>query len=112
VAEKEMLKGGFSPAQRSHSVGEDSITRTHKTARAGPVRFSLSFPGKDARLRLTLIAPNGQKYEETVTSSVVIEAVDAPAGEWTYSVTALEVPYPRFPFGVSIGEGSGAPGPG
>jgi hypothetical protein len=112
VAEKEMLKGGFSPAQRSHSVGEDSITRTHKVARAGPVRFSLSFPGKDARLRLTLIAPNGQKYEETVTSSVVIEAVDAPAGEWTYSVTALEVPYPKFPFGVSIGEGSGAPGPG
>jgi hypothetical protein len=29
---------------------------------------------------------------------------DAAAGEWTYTVTALKLPYPNFPFTVRIGE--------
>jgi hypothetical protein len=103
-----MLKGGFSPAKKSrinHMAGNASITRTYVSPASAPLRFALTFTGADARLRLTLTAPNGQKYTNEVESTLVVEATGAPPGEWSYTVEAVKVPYENFPFGVSIGKG-------
>ena len=73
--------------------------------------FSLSFSGEGAHLKLTLVAPNHQVYEKETRGTLVVEASGAPAGDWQYTVTALQVPYENFPFSVSVGEGSSPPGP-
>jgi hypothetical protein len=39
-----------------------------------------------------------------VGATLVVEATGAPAGEWSYTVTALSVPFDNFPFSVSVGE--------
>ncbi len=107
VADKVMLSGGFSATKRSldaHSAGNPIVARTYTTTKAGPVRFALTFASERARLRFTLAAPNGQKFEKEATSTLVVEATGASAGEWTYTVTALDVPFENFPYGVSVGE--------
>jgi hypothetical protein len=108
-ADATMLKGGFSPVKQgqiNHMAGNASITRIYNHAGSGPIRFALIFTGADARLKLTLVAPNGQKYEKVVESTLIVEATGAPPGEWTYAVEAVKVPYENFPFGVSIGKGT------
>jgi hypothetical protein len=60
--DKPLLSGGFSPAKRtqlSHSAGNPSVPGTHRTTRPGPLRFALTVAGAGARLRFTLVAPNG-----------------------------------------------------
>ena len=32
------------------------------------------------------------------------EIPNAPAGDWQYTVTALELPYANFPFTLTVGE--------
>jgi hypothetical protein len=107
IADQTMLSGGFSPKTvglESHSSGQPSVTRTHQATKAGPLRFALTFANEGARLKLTLVAPTGQVYEKEAESTLIVEAEDAPAGEWRYTVTALKVPYENFPYRVSIGE--------
>jgi hypothetical protein len=107
-ADETMLKGGFSPAKQNqinHMAGNASITRAYTNPGSGPLRFALIFTGADARLRLTLVAPTGQRYTKEVESTLVVEASGAPPGEWSYTVEAVKVPYENFPFGVSIGKG-------
>ncbi len=107
VADKTMLSGGFSPARRSlisHSSGQPSVTRTYQSPSGAPLRFALSFSGGEARLKLTLVAPTGQVYEKEARATLVVEAEGAPAGEWRYTVTAIQVPYENFPFSISVGE--------
>jgi hypothetical protein len=104
---KTMVSGGFSPAKRSlisHSSGNPSVTQTYRNERPGRLQFALSFANQGARLRFTLIAPTGQKFEKEVESTLVVEVPDAPAGPWQYTVTALQVPYENFPFSVNVGE--------
>jgi hypothetical protein len=104
-----MLSGDFSPVKRSqisHSSGPDSVTRTYKSPRPGPLRFALTFAGRGARLRLTLVAPGKQRYEKEFERTAIVEATGAPAGEWNYTVTSIRVPYDKYPFSVNVGEGS------
>jgi F0F1-type ATP synthase epsilon subunit len=109
LAQESMLSGGFSPVKQSqinHGAGNASVTKAYTSADSGPLRFALTFNGRGANLRLTLIAPNGQKYAKEVDSTILVEATGAPAGEWTYTVEALKVPYENFPYNVSIGKGA------
>ena len=111
-ADETMLSGGFSPAKKNqinHMAGNASISESYTSTGPGPLRFALIFAGADARLRLTIVAPGGQKYSEVVESTLVVEATGAPAGEWTYTVEAVKVPYENFPFGVSVGESDATP---
>lgn len=113
LAQQSMLSGGFSPVKQSqlnHGAGHASVTKVYKSSDAGPLRFALTFSGSGAKLRLTLIAPNGQKYANEVDSTLLVEATGAPAGTWTYTVEALKVPYENFPYNVSIGKGSAGSG--
>ncbi|MGE3819050.1 MAG: hypothetical protein AB7I30_06405, partial [Isosphaeraceae bacterium] len=107
AAEKSMLSGGFPPTKRSlvsHSAGAPSVTRTYQAEKEGAVRFALTFPGGGARLKLTLIAPTGQTFEKETDVPLIVEAEDAPAGEWNYTITALKVPFENFPYSLSVGE--------
>ena len=113
VADATMISGGFSPVKRSvdsHSSGNASLTRSYRSPKAGPLRFSLSFSGQGARLKLKLVAPNHQEWEKETRGNLAVEATGAPAGEWQYTVTAVQVPYENFPFSVSVGEGASSPG--
>jgi hypothetical protein len=104
---KTMTSGGFSPAKRSlmgHTAGDPTVTQVYRTERHGRLQFALTFASQDARLRFTLLAPTGQKFEKEVTSTLVVEVPDAPAGAWQYTVTALKIPYENFPFSINIGE--------
>jgi hypothetical protein len=108
IADETMLSGGFSPVKRSqisHAAGQPSATQVYRSESADPLRFALTFSGEGARLRFTLIAPNGRSYSKEVDSTIVIQATGAPAGEWSYTVEMIKVPYENFPFSVSIGKG-------
>jgi hypothetical protein len=101
-----MLKGGFSP-QKSNlfsATGSSSVSNTYISKKAGKLRFILGFQEQGARLKLTVTGPSGVAREAEGTSTVVIE-VDCREGErWTYTVTALSVPFPDFPFTLTVGE--------
>jgi hypothetical protein len=104
---KTMTSGGFSPAKRSlisHRAGDPSVTQVYRNDHPGRLQFALTFANQGARLRFTLVAPTGQKFEKDVESTLVVEVPDAPAGAWQYTVTALQVPYENFPFSVNVGE--------
>jgi hypothetical protein len=108
LSDKTMLAGGFSPVKRSqinHVAGQPSATRIYQSDSADPLRFALSFTDEGARLRLTLVAPGGQKYSKEVDGTIVVQATGAPMGEWSYTVEMIKVPYENFPFSVSVGRG-------
>jgi hypothetical protein len=100
-------EGGFAPLRAnllSTVKNNPSLTRTFHNAKAGPLRIALGFRNEGARLKLQIIAPDGKRFTWEGTSTVILEVPAAPAGEWTYTVTALELPYENFPFPVTIGE--------
>ena len=114
LAQETMLSGGFSPVKQSqvnHAAGMDSITKKYQSASGDPLRFSLNFGGGGAMLRLTLVAPGGEKRDFETDETILVEATGAPAGEWLYTVTAVKVPYANFAYSVSIGRQS-SPAPG
>ncbi len=106
--QKTMLSGGFSPVKQgqvNHALGMDSITKKYLSTSGDPLRFSLNFGGGGAILRLTLVAPGGQKFEKETDETLLVEATGAPAGEWLYTVTSVKVPYKNFAYSVGIGRG-------
>ena len=109
IAQETMLSGGFSPVKQgqvNHAVGMDSITKKYVSKSGDPLRFSLNFGGSGASLRLTLIAPGGEKFEKATDETLLVEATGAPAGDWLYTVTAVKIPYENFAYSVSIGKGA------
>ncbi len=111
VALETMLSAGFSPvkqSQNAHRAGHPTVTRVYDSPGDGPLRFGLTVGGAGAKLRFTLVAPTGAKYENEIESTILVQATGAPAGKWTYTVEALKVPYENFPYNVSIGKGESA----
>lgn len=111
LAQEKMLSGGFSPVRQgqvNHAMGMDSITKKYQSTSGDPLRFSLNFGGNGAILRLTLVAPGGQKYEQDADQTLVVQASGAPAGEWLYTVAAVKIPYKNFAYSISIGKGTTA----
>ena len=107
-----MLSGGFPPSGRnvqSHSMGQPSVTRAYQPKKPGPLRFALTFSGQGAAMKFTLMAPNGQTFEQETNGTMIVEATGAPLGEWRYTVTAVRVPYENFPYSVSVGESLARP---
>jgi hypothetical protein len=102
-----MITGGFSPGasrRLATSPDEPKVTQTYTHTKAGPLRFALGFANQGAKLRLTLVAPDGRTIEKEGSATFTIEVANAPAGEWRYTVTALHVPFPNFPFTLTVGE--------
>ena len=104
-ANKIMVQGGFSPREQSligASAENPSVTKTYRNAKAGALRFVLGFqPG--ARFRLVVTGPSGQKAEKEGASTFTIDVPGAPVGDWSYTITALKLPYANFPFTLTVG---------
>ncbi len=102
-----MVRGGFSPVEGNlltASPGEQSVSQVYHADKPGDLRFVLAFQGPGARLRLTVTGPDGRRLEETGRSTITLSAPDAPAGDWKYTVTAVEIPYRNFPFSMTVGQ--------
>lgn len=101
-----MVKGGFSP-QKSNLLsasGKSEMSHVYKSKKAGKVRFMLGFQEGGARLKLTVVSPDGKQTEKEGTSNIVIEQSSSKEGDWHYTVTALSVSAPNFPFTLTVGE--------
>jgi hypothetical protein len=102
-----LTEGGFAP-QRSNLLStakeNPSVTKTFRNEKAGPLRLALGFRDEGARLRLQLRSPEGKTFTWEGTSTVMLDVPQASAGEWSYTITALHLPYENFPFLVTIGE--------
>jgi hypothetical protein len=104
---KTMVQGGFSPAERnllSASSGMKPVKRTYECENRGPLQFVLGFEGEGARLRLTVVGPDGERFEKTATETLTIDVDDAAAGTWQYTVTPVTIPHENFAFTLTIGE--------
>lgn len=57
-------------------------------------------------LQLTVYDPSGNIYSVTESSSppIILNIPSASAGTWSYTVTALDVPYNNYPYFVDFGE--------
>lgn len=100
-------EGGFA-TQRSNLLStpknNPSVTKSFQINKAGPLRLALGFRDEGARLKLQLRSPNGRSFSWEGCSTVVLDVPHAVAGEWTYTITALHLPYENFPFLVTVGE--------
>jgi len=102
-----MSEGGFSPAKSnllSTPKDNPSISKTFKLNRPGDLVFALGFRNEGATLSMHVRSPDGKNYTWEGTSTVVLEVPHAIAGDWTYTVTAKQLPYENFPFNVTVGE--------
>lgn len=101
---RELVQGGFSPRKQnllSASSESPTVTNTYRHNTSGGLRFVLAFSG--ARLRIDVNGPDNRRETRSGTSDLVIEIPDAPTGEWSYTITAEQVPYENFPFSLTIG---------
>jgi hypothetical protein len=102
-----MLAGGFSPRKQSllsASTESSSVTQSHRNRTTGRLQFVLGFEPRGARLRLKVVGPDGKVLEKEGTSTFTLTIDKPQVGDWTYSVTALQVPYENFPFTLTVGE--------
>ncbi len=105
-ARKTMISGGFSPQKQnllSASADTQAVTQTYANSRRRRLRFALSFSNQGAVLGLTVRGPDGKTYEQDGPSTFAIDVPDAAPGDWSYTVTARKVPYPNFPFTMTVG---------
>ncbi len=103
----ELIKGGFSPQKQnllSASADNPRVSYTYRATKAGKIRFVLGFDDRGARLKMTVVSPAGDKTEEEGTKTFHIDAFNPGPGEWRYTVEALRVPFPDFPFTVTVAE--------
>ncbi len=105
-----MIRGGFSPKERSLlSASADSrpVVQEYHLSRAGPLQFVLGFEPRGARLRLGVVGPDGARYEQEGVETFRIEVPNAMPGTWRCTVTPLVIPFPNYPFTLTVGEKSG-----
>ena len=104
---RSMVRGGFSPAKNtlfSASAGAAQASSVYHAVKAGDLQFVLGFENLGARLKLSVVGPDGTPHEQEGTSTFTIDVPNAAAGDWKYTVTALHVPNDNFPFTVTVGE--------
>lgn len=67
------------------------------------VIITLGFGG--SRFRVSVYRPDGSLYTEleSESSPIVIEIPNVEPGEWTFGVTAVDVPYDNYPFVIVVG---------
>ena len=105
-AQKTMIAGGFSPQKQnllSASPEAPSVTQSYLNTKRGRLQFALSFANQGASLELTVHGPDGKARSQEGTSSFTIDVPDAAPGTWLSTVTARRVPYPNFPFTLTVG---------
>lgn len=103
-----LVRGGFSPVDRSLlSASRDarSTVGSYRCEGAEELQFVLGFEDRGARLQLEVADPAGRTVaSKTGTRTLTVAVPRASAGQWRYTVTALDVPYENFPYTLTIGE--------
>ena len=105
-----MVRGGFSPKERnllSASTGSRPVSQDYECRRPGPLQFVLGFAPQGARLRLEVTGPGGVELQQEGASTFHIDVPDAQPGTWCSTITPVDVPFPNFPFTLTIGEKRG-----
>ncbi len=105
--QRTMIQGGFSPVERnllSASSGNQARTGVYQCRGTRSLQFALVFADRGARLRLTVVGPDGTRLEEAGTKTFTLDVPAAVAGQWHYTVTPITVPYLNFSFSLTIGE--------
>jgi hypothetical protein len=101
-------KGDLIPSRPSlvtASNDRPEVQKKYTVQKGGRVQFALAFnEGQGAKLRLTVRSPEGKVAYHEDTASFTIEIPNAAAGEWTYTVTAVERPHENFPFSMVVAE--------
>ncbi|MCI0639251.1 MAG: hypothetical protein L0Y72_32395 [Gemmataceae bacterium] len=103
---KIMLDAGFDPQNLKTiqiAPGKSTPLQTHNHP-GGGLQVAVGFENLGAKLKLTLTGPNGQKIEEEQVGTFLLEIANAPAGNWQYSVTAVEAPFQNFPIVLAVGK--------
>lgn len=102
-----LVRGGFSPKARnllSASRGSEPVSETYRCRQSGTLQLVLGFEDQGARLRLSVLGPDGFRAEKTGSKTFSIEVPNAAAGKWQYTITPVEIPYQNFPFTLTIAE--------
>jgi len=102
-----LVRGGFSPQERGilrPLAEQEEVTESYDCRQGGHLQFVLGFRDQGAEIRLTVIGPDGRRYEETGTKTFTLDIPHAAAGSWKYTVTPVKIPYQNFPFTLTIGE--------
>jgi hypothetical protein len=102
-----MIRGGFSPKERnllSASAGSQPVVQEYALGQAASLQFVLGFEARGARLRLTVIGPDGARYEQEGVQTFRIDIPNASVGRWRCTITPLEIPFPNYPFTLTVGE--------
>ena len=103
---KTMISGGFSPQQQnllSATPDNPSVTQTYQHSAQGDLQFALGFERRGAQLRLRVAGPDGTRRDEVGAATLTINVPQAATGAWQYTVTAEKLPYPNFPFTLTVG---------
>jgi hypothetical protein len=104
---KTLVQGGFSPTERnllSASAESRPVSHAYPLRQSGTLQFVLEFEDQGARLRLTVVGPDGYQAEKRGVKTFGIEVADAAPGAWRCTITPEEVPYPNFPFALTVAE--------
>ena len=101
-----MLNAGFSVQDMKNLQVDEGKTLPMQTYanKGGGLQVAVGFENLGAKMRLTLIAPDGQKIEHEESGVFLMEIPKATAGNWQYSVTGVNVPFQNFPVVLAVGK--------
>jgi hypothetical protein len=105
---KKIIESGFEPAKSSlvsASADNPKVTKTYTTSKRGKLMFALAFhPADGVKLKLTIKGPDNKIAQAERAAPFTIQVRDAPVGEWQYTVEAIGLQNPNFPFSVTVAE--------
>ncbi len=105
---KQIVAGGFEPTKSSlvsASASNPKVTKRYTNKKEGKLLFALAFnPDGNVKLRLTVRSPDGKHESAERARPFTIEIPNARVGEWEYTVEAIGLENPNFPFTVTVAE--------
>jgi hypothetical protein len=101
-----MQNAGYNPVEMyggSLDNGASSESIPYIASEGVPFAVGLRWTG--SVFRLSVYRPDGSLYEEGESDSppLIIQIPDPEAGEWTFKVTAIDVPYNDYPYVAATG---------
>jgi len=104
---KHMIAAGFVPQETRRlgaTTGQTTEVQTYANAKDGALQFAVGFEGQGVKLRLTLQTPQKKQIIHEDSASFILDVPNAPAGEWHYTVTAIDVPFANYPLTLTVGK--------
>lgn len=103
---RSLVRSGYAAVGRdllSAASGKSAVAGTYACSDAKELQFVLGFASQGARFRLTVVGPDGQRFEKTGEKTFSVDIAPSARGDWQYTVTPVQLPYDNFPFTVTVG---------